>query len=356
MKKNRFFIRPIYQRDEVMDRKKSSSIIESILLGIKLPPIFVYKRKNGISEVIDGQQRLLSILGFLGKPFINEKGQAEYSKKKDYNLYKSDAYLIEGISGKKFIELSDKQKDKIEDFDLWIIEIAERNNEHFDPIDLFIRLNNKPYPIKEHTFEMWNSFVDVEIIKAIKEMNSRHENWFFFRKNNKRMENENLLTRLTFLEFKTLNKKVRGPIDDDIISIYAGDNQHRLRLKSLNDITKEIQNAENRSNFLTSADNLEKNFLKKLNTIVRHIDDTQKFKTALDFLLQQTGTLRSQQKIYLLWYLLKNIPFPNSKTRIMDIINDLTMIFSTGQGPEKTNTKEAVDLDKMVKKFWEKHQ
>ena len=61
-----FIIRPDYQRSEVPNAiQKASYLLESILLGLRIPPIFIYRKKNGVTEVIDGQQRLLSILGFL---------------------------------------------------------------------------------------------------------------------------------------------------------------------------------------------------------------------------------------------------------------------------------------------------
>ena len=86
MDRQRFLIRPPYQRLEVKNRKKSSAIIESILLGIKLPPIFVYKREDGVSEVLDGQQRLLSILGFLKKEYLDENNKKQKSIKNGYSL------------------------------------------------------------------------------------------------------------------------------------------------------------------------------------------------------------------------------------------------------------------------------
>lgn len=75
MSRQKFLLRPPYQRSEVIDKKKASAIIESLLLGIKLPPIFVFKHTNGISEVVDGQQRLLAILGFMGQTYKDEKGK-----------------------------------------------------------------------------------------------------------------------------------------------------------------------------------------------------------------------------------------------------------------------------------------
>ena len=65
MNRRNFLVRPTYQRVEVIDKQKKSSIIESVLLGIKLPPIFIYKRLDDVYEVIDGQQRLLTLLGFV---------------------------------------------------------------------------------------------------------------------------------------------------------------------------------------------------------------------------------------------------------------------------------------------------
>mgnify|MGYP003376184752 CR=1 FL=1 len=67
---NRFLIRPDYQRSEVGNQNSASYLLESIMLGIKIPPIYVYKRKNNVSEVIDGQQRILSMLAFLGKEYL----------------------------------------------------------------------------------------------------------------------------------------------------------------------------------------------------------------------------------------------------------------------------------------------
>jgi len=45
------------------------------------------------------------------------------------------------------------------------VEIGEQLNPQFNPVDLFIRLNDKPYPIKENSFEMWNSWVDAGVIE-----------------------------------------------------------------------------------------------------------------------------------------------------------------------------------------------
>lgn len=58
-------VHPEFQRFYRWDEEQKSKLIESILLGIPIPPIFVSQRINGKWDVIDGQQRLSTILQFL---------------------------------------------------------------------------------------------------------------------------------------------------------------------------------------------------------------------------------------------------------------------------------------------------
>jgi len=59
-------IHPEFQRIFRWDMGQKSRLIESILLGIPIPPIFVSQRDDGVWDVIDGVQRLSTILQFLG--------------------------------------------------------------------------------------------------------------------------------------------------------------------------------------------------------------------------------------------------------------------------------------------------
>lgn len=59
-------IRPEYQRLFRWDSTRKARLIESILLGLPLPPIFVYQRLDGVWELIDGLQRLSTLLEFMG--------------------------------------------------------------------------------------------------------------------------------------------------------------------------------------------------------------------------------------------------------------------------------------------------
>jgi Protein of unknown function DUF262 len=57
-------LRPEYQRRLVWDQAKKSRFIESLLMNIPVPPIFLYETDLNRYEVMDGQQRLNSILEF----------------------------------------------------------------------------------------------------------------------------------------------------------------------------------------------------------------------------------------------------------------------------------------------------
>jgi uncharacterized protein with ParB-like and HNH nuclease domain len=71
-------IHPEFQRFYRWTPLQKTKLIESILLGIPLPPIFVSQRKDGVWDVIDGLQRLSTIFQFMGilKDEDNKKVEA----------------------------------------------------------------------------------------------------------------------------------------------------------------------------------------------------------------------------------------------------------------------------------------
>jgi len=67
-------IHPEFQRFFRWSDFQKTSLIESILLGIPIPPIFVSQRDSGEWDVVDGLQRLSTIYQFLGK-LRNDKNE-----------------------------------------------------------------------------------------------------------------------------------------------------------------------------------------------------------------------------------------------------------------------------------------
>jgi hypothetical protein len=72
-------IHPEFQRIFRWEMRQKSRLIESILLGIPVPPIFVSQRDDGVWDVIDGVQRLSTILEFIGL-YRNHKNELEKPK------------------------------------------------------------------------------------------------------------------------------------------------------------------------------------------------------------------------------------------------------------------------------------
>ncbi len=63
-------ISPTYQRRMRWPDKKKSHLIESLLMNVPIPPIFLYEHAFSKYEVMDGQQRLATIREFFDNEFV----------------------------------------------------------------------------------------------------------------------------------------------------------------------------------------------------------------------------------------------------------------------------------------------
>jgi hypothetical protein len=91
-KEGELVINPQFQRLFRWSVKQKSDLIESLLIGIPVPPIFVYERSSGEWELIDGLQRVSTILEFFGE-LKDENG-----KLRDPSVLVETAYL-NGLEG-----------------------------------------------------------------------------------------------------------------------------------------------------------------------------------------------------------------------------------------------------------------
>jgi hypothetical protein len=62
-------LRPFYQRRPRWDVKTQSLLIESFIMNIPVPPVFLYERDYNSYEVMDGQQRITAIRDFYANAF-----------------------------------------------------------------------------------------------------------------------------------------------------------------------------------------------------------------------------------------------------------------------------------------------
>lgn len=71
---------PNFQRNYVWDIRRASKLIESLLMGLPVPQVFLYERARNEFYVIDGQQRLMSIYYFIKQRFPRREQRFESRK------------------------------------------------------------------------------------------------------------------------------------------------------------------------------------------------------------------------------------------------------------------------------------
>ena len=65
-KSDELIIAPAYQRLIRWEDSQKTRFVESILLGLPVPPVFVFQREDGVWELIDGLQRISTALHLMG--------------------------------------------------------------------------------------------------------------------------------------------------------------------------------------------------------------------------------------------------------------------------------------------------
>jgi Protein of unknown function DUF262 len=68
----RYKLDPEYQRRHRWNKQRKSRLIESFLMNIPVPPVFLYERDLARFEVMDGRQRLTALAEFYGNKFALE--------------------------------------------------------------------------------------------------------------------------------------------------------------------------------------------------------------------------------------------------------------------------------------------
>jgi hypothetical protein len=99
---------PAFQRKFVWKPRQSSRLIESFLLGLPVPPIFLFTREDGKQLVVDGQQRLKSITYFFNGVFEPNKEEFSLVGIGDDSPYAGKTYSdIESTDPVAFRKLND---------------------------------------------------------------------------------------------------------------------------------------------------------------------------------------------------------------------------------------------------------
>lgn len=133
---------PDYQREYRSKPKEETSIIESIILGIPIPEIFLVRTSNAgiqLRHVMDGQHRLTAIYRYVKDKFA----LSELDLLKDNDKY----------NNKKFSQLDKEDKIKILGSHLSILEFEAFADDDME-IELFKRYNRNTKPLEKHEMSM----------------------------------------------------------------------------------------------------------------------------------------------------------------------------------------------------------
>lgn len=129
-KDKEILISPEYQRAFRWDNQRQTDFIESILLGIPFPSIFVATNDDGTWELIDGLQRVSTVLSFFGELQDEERN----------NLVLSEGSIIKELVGKTINTLPLELKLAIKRTPCRI-EIIQKESNFDMRYELFKRLN-----------------------------------------------------------------------------------------------------------------------------------------------------------------------------------------------------------------------
>ncbi len=121
--RERFIMDPDFQRDFVWDPKKQSKLIESCVMRIPLPVLYVAQGTDGRIVVVDGLQRLTTFARFL-----NDK------------LSLTDLGDNHPLKGKKFSQLPIALQERVEETQL-ILYILDKSAPQRAQLDIFERVN-----------------------------------------------------------------------------------------------------------------------------------------------------------------------------------------------------------------------
>lgn len=128
-KRDKLVVQPDFQRQFVWDSTKASRLIESALLGIPIPVVYISQEPDNKEYVIDGQQRLTSFFSFIDGTFPDGT---------DFKL--KGLKVFRELNGKKYRVLADDIQDVIRYFKIRTITFKKESDQDLK-FEIFERLN-----------------------------------------------------------------------------------------------------------------------------------------------------------------------------------------------------------------------
>ncbi|HMH45131.1 MAG TPA: DUF262 domain-containing protein [Pyrinomonadaceae bacterium] len=163
---------PEFQRNFVWNIRQSSLLIDSFLLGLPVPQVFFYVDERNKSVVIDGQQRILTIVFFLEGYFGSENIQG---RRQVFRLQGLDEKK-NPLAKKRFVDLDESAQRKLKGAVLRAINIKQLQpmGETTSIYHIFERLNTGGTPLRPQ--EIRNCVFRGDFVRVLRELNT-DSNW-----------------------------------------------------------------------------------------------------------------------------------------------------------------------------------
>lgn len=148
-------IDPDFQRGNVWAKKQGAELVESILMGIPIPVMYLFEMRDGKKQVVDGRQRISAILDFL-----NDK------------LVLKDLKILPEYNDCKFTDLDAKMQGIFEDSQMYFYIIQPPTPERVK-YDIFDRVNRGGTRLTNQ--EMRNALYRGKSTRLISELSKSEE-------------------------------------------------------------------------------------------------------------------------------------------------------------------------------------
>lgn len=183
-------LQPLYQRNFVATDLIASKLIESILLDVPIPVVYLAEEQDGSYSVIDGQQRLTSFLSFL---------EGKFPDTRPFKL--SGLKVLPELNRKLFTELDNELQKKIRSTTIHSIIIKKESNPDIK-FEIFERLNTGSTKLNED--EIRNTVYRGSYIELLSELS---ENAVFHGLVKKDNFKKRMIYRGMILRFFALSEK-----------------------------------------------------------------------------------------------------------------------------------------------------
>lgn len=158
---------PDFQRNFVWTIRQSSALIESFLMGLPVPQAFFYVESDNKALVIDGLQRIMSVVYYLEGYFGEESIHGKKLVFRLAGLSRKSPY-----AKKNFEELDEPAQRKLRNSVLRVINIRQLGprNDNTSAYHIFERLNTGGTPLTSQ--EIRNCVFHGNLVSVLRELNS----------------------------------------------------------------------------------------------------------------------------------------------------------------------------------------